>query len=188
MFLLSSAAFAQQPVVGIFYQFEQEPAALSYQAMVKETRALLDPAGVSVVWRKQGENSGAESFAKVLFVKFTGACKPVLKDTAAEEEEPTVRLGSARVAQGNVLPVAEINCSEIQRFIAQAPARQRGIALGWAMARVTAHELYHALLQTTGHGKSGLAKAVVSAGELLGRSFSFNREELRHFHAAFTPQ
>jgi len=121
-------------------------------------------------------------------VKFKGACNPILKDTTGEEDSATFRLGSARVASGNVLPVAEINCSEIQRFMEPAPLRQRRIALGWAMARVTAHELYHSLLQTTGHGKQGLAKAVVSAGELLGRSFSFDREELLRFSAALAPQ
>jgi hypothetical protein len=56
------------------------------------------------------------------------------------------------------------------------------------MARVTAHELFHMLLQTVDHGEQGLTKAVVSASELGRRSFSFRRDELQRFSAAFRAQ
>lgn len=188
VFALLGSAFAQQQVVGIFYEFEEEPTPAAYEAMIKETRALFDPAGIQVVWRKRGTATGAEAFSKVLFLKFKGACKAALAPTVDTDEfRETVRLGASRVAGKTVLPVAEVNCGEIQRFVQTAPAKQRGIALGWAMARVTAHELYHVLLQTLDHGRHGLSKAVVSASELAGQSFSFDHKDLKQFGAALEP-
>jgi hypothetical protein len=188
VFALLGSAFAQQQVVGIFYEFEEEPTPAAYEAMIKETRALLHPAGIQVVWRKRGTAAGSETFSKVLFLKFKGACKaPLAPVVDTDEFRETVRLGASRVAGEQILPVAEVNCGEIQRFIGRAPAKQRGIALGWAMARVTAHELYHVLLQTLEHGKRGLSKAVVSASELGSPSFSFDHKDLKQFSAAIEP-
>ena len=181
VFLLFGAAFAEQPPIAIVYEFEQEPTAGSYSALVEETQTLLDPAGIRVVWRKQGSQSGSESFSQVVFVRYKGACRTSL-GTAPDADFETVRLGAARVESGRVLPVAEVDCTEIRRFLDAAPARQRALTLGRALARVTAHELYHVLLRTTAHGRDGLSKATVGTAELGSRHFAFHQDEIQRFN------
>lgn len=133
-----------------------------------------------MVWRKQGSQSGSESFAQVIFVRYIGACRTSL-GSAQDTDVETVRLGASRVESGKVLPVTEVDCTQIRRFLDAAPARYRARSLGRALARVTAHELYHVLLQTTAHGRGGLSKATIGAVELGNRRFSFHQGEIQRF-------
>ena len=55
------------------------------------------------------------------------------------------------------------------------------------MARLLAHELYHFLTQTTHHTQSGIAKAAVSATDLLADHFDFDGEAVAKLHASLPP-
>src|SRR5580658_1469108 len=45
---------------------------------------------------------------------------------------------------------------------------------GQALARLLAHELYHVLNQTAGHAQTGIAKAQLTAAELVAERFQFD--------------
>src|ERR1017187_298995 len=57
------------------------------------------------------------------------------------------------------------------------PRAARDGALGRALGRVLAHELYHIFADTTQHPPAGVAKPAYSAEDLLSADFSFARRE-----------
>jgi hypothetical protein len=66
------------------------------------------------------------------------------------------------VNHGEVMPYAEIQCDQIRTGLAGVrlgpSQKDRQRALGLALGRVVAHELYHVLAKTTAHAEHGLAK------------------------------
>ncbi len=131
------------------------------------------------------ENQGNEPFDRLVVVKFTGtcACGGFLQPT-----REIVILGSTAVASGQVLPYSQIRCDQVRRLLPEvefAPGRRRGdAALGRALGRVLAHELYHVLLGTTHHSASGIGEAIQSTEDLKSDEFSFERNDWAAIGAA----
>ena len=87
-------------------------------------------------------------------------------------------------ATGAVLPIAEVQCDSVRRFIAadlgRTRSEQRDEILGRALGRVISHELYHILLRTTQHGREGIARPAQSSSDLVTERVAFARaDELR---------
>src|SRR5215471_14061421 len=160
-----TALFAQAesapPTVAVFMHFDREPAGPSVDAMEREVDDLLRPSGIVVNWRLTNQAAG-ETYDGLVVLEFTGVCRAD-PSTAAASEGESLALGSTRIRQGRVLPFSEIRCDEVRKALAFLPRRasgeQRQAALGRAMARVVAHELYHVLARTATHAGHGLAKA-----------------------------
>ncbi len=142
--------------------------------MQQEVDRLLKPAGLSLRWRLAGENQGRETFAGLVVLNFKGICKadgvPRPSDDFGSMGE-TRALASTQVLRGRVLPYSDVECDELRKalaFLAPGSGRlERQTALGRAMGRVVAHELYHILASTTSHAETGLAKATHSLSELV---------------------
>jgi len=84
--------------------------------------------------------------------------------TAGESQE----LGATEVAEGRVMPFAEVRCDQIPEALAYLqPGADQKRAMGLALGRVVAHELYHMLARTTAHAGQGLAKASQSLEDLV---------------------
>jgi len=66
-------------------------------------------------------------------------------------------------------------------------ATQRDLAFGRAMGRVLAHELYHILANEKGHDRTGIAKPVITAQELLAGSIRFQPKQVRTLRAKLVP-
>jgi hypothetical protein len=99
-------------------------------------------------------------------------------------------LGDAKVENGRVLPFSEVRCDEVRKALSYlAPAaspEQRQVALGMAMARVVAHELYHMLARTTRHAMHGLARASQPLPELVSsRKMVFERQDSEAIRKGF---
>ena len=106
-----------------------------------------------------------------------------------ETEEP-VTLGDAKVENGKVLPFSEVRCDEVKKALSYltpaASQEQRQVALGIAMARVVAHELYHILARTTSHAMKGLAKASEPLPDLISaRKMTFDRHDSEAMRKGF---
>jgi hypothetical protein len=97
-------------------------------------------------------------------------------------------LGSTHIADGRILPFADVDCDRIRELMASslAPAspQERERLLGHAMARVLAHELYHFLAHTTKHASTGIAKASYTGTELAAGVLRFDEAQLRSVRAA----
>jgi len=80
-------------------------------------------------------------------------------------------LGSTRVTDGRVQPYSEVECDQVRQALSYlapgADMREKQQALGRALARVVAHELYHVFAKTTEHAAKGLAKASQPLQELV---------------------
>jgi hypothetical protein len=76
------------------------------------------------------------------------------------------------VRDGKVLPFSEVACDRVVQLLPDAPNRQS--ILGKALARVLAHELYHALADVTRHASEGIAKATLAAVDLATGTIKFD--------------
>jgi hypothetical protein len=85
-------------------------------------------------------------------------------------------LATTAITDSRVLPFSTVNCGALTRalqpVLVKEPGAQRDLLYGRALARVIAHELYHALSRTTCHAHSGIAKSAFSRDDLLGESLA----------------
>lgn len=138
--------------------------------MKRELASLMKTAGYRVQW-------GDESASSVLaVVELTGTCSM----PAGYSEAPTVTgasLATTNVTDGQVLPFSAVNCAALTRSLAPVLLKdagaQRDFLYGRAMARVMAHELYHILMRTTEHARSGVARSCFSTEDLVTERFEF---------------
>lgn len=164
--------------VGVYLDFEQLPSDIAANAMREEAATALHSIGFDIAWRLVSENEGKEAFERLVVVKLVGKC-------ACGRSLPATRrilvLGTTDVSNGKVLPYSKVRCDQVRRVLPQAEfaadRRSGNAALGRALGRVLAHELYHVLLGTTHHSASGLAKAVQSTDDLRSDVFSFELSE-----------
>jgi hypothetical protein len=175
--------------LGVFMEFDADPGAPSLAAMKREVDALLKPAGIHVNWRLARENKGTETYARLVVLKFTGACRADWALQSRDESE-SVAVGDTMVEKGHVLPYSEVRCDAVRRaltYLAPATSKeQRQEALGLAMGRVVAHELYHVLAQTTSHAQHGLAKASQPLRELISRqTMAFGEQDSEAIRKGF---
>ena len=133
--------------------------------MKAELEAIMHRAGFEVSWRSANQPIDAPFVA---VVAFSGSCAP---GPAAPFREET-SLATTSVTDGRVLPFSKIDCFALTRAVGPV-----GNGLyGQAMARVLAHELYHVLVQTTHHSRTGIAKQCFSNTDLLAERFDFEED------------
>jgi hypothetical protein len=165
----------KEPSVGIFVDFDAPPAPMAVEAMKRELGVIMKPTGLGLDWRELKENTGTEAFAGLVVVRFKGRCH--VQPFVDETQPGLVTLGSTLVSDGHVLPFTEINCEQVRKTLPYAGTscdQERQCALGRALGRVVAHELYHALAKTTAHGGKGLAKATQSLRDLVVGALRFS--------------
>jgi hypothetical protein len=135
--------------------------------------------GMTFDWRPLNGNRGEVSI-ELAVVTFRGRCD-------AAELSPRYAavgaLGWTHVSNGTILPFAEVDCARIRTFLGRGllaitPA-ERDDALGRAIARVMAHELYHILAGTSNHGAWGVGKSAYTVQDLLSYEFRFEEQESR---------
>jgi hypothetical protein len=131
----------------------------------------------------EGHRLGAGVDGQLLLVRLQGRCNadwPVLDYPFAGR---VGTLGRTYFVNGKVLPIADVLCDSVRRYIAPAlsaaPPGNREQLLGRALGRVAVHELYHILLQTAGHARGGLARAEQSRAELLASEGAFTWRDLQ---------
>ena len=169
--------------LGIFMDFESTPGEESVRAMEREVNQILESSGMLLDWRLARENRGTEPFRELVVLKFKGVC------TAGLLSDPGGRLGSGesevlastKVDHGRVLPYSEVECDRVRQALAYlgpgAGQKERQRALGVALGRVVAHELYHILAGTPTHAERGIAKATHSLQELVASPRLLFRQE-----------
>jgi hypothetical protein len=167
-------------------EFDSKPPAASLQVMKNEVDELLKASGVSLDWRMASENHGNESFSGLVVLKFRGTCRADSQRAGMDFGTlgETHALGETKVAHGRVLPYTEVKCDEIREALSYlqpgSGQKERQKALGIALGRVVAHELYHILARTRQHAARGLAKASQSLEDLIStHDLGFREEDSR---------
>jgi hypothetical protein len=176
--LVVTPTTVKHPAVGVFIDFDAVPSPQSVAEMKKEAGKILNSAGYAIDWRALKQNHGTESFANVVVVKFHGKCKLEYPLAVATGDEVTV--ASTMVDRGRVLPFSDVQCDEVRKALPYAKQGDRQRALGLALGRVVAHELYHFLANTTKHAGAGLAAASHDWAELFSGTASFREKDFAH--------
>ncbi|MBL8213865.1 MAG: hypothetical protein JNK87_24315 [Bryobacterales bacterium] len=157
-------------------EFDNQPSARALTRMQEETGSLLAPAGVIASFHALPLRTPlTRSHANVMLIRFKGACDIGGVEAQPDDMAPfgpsTLRLAATRTRGSAVLPFAEVECDAVRLIANSVPVRDRAQAMGQALGRVVAHELYHLLWQRQHHADEGLAKAVLSWKELLHATF-----------------
>ncbi len=132
--------------------------------MGREAARILQKSGVSLSWDLR--QPAQEVNGLLVVVKLVGGC-----DMDAPPASPkSGPLGWSHEVNGVVLPFSDLACDNIRASVQNARlagSQVRGnFLLGRAMGRVLAHELYHIVADTAGHGENGVTQAALSAREL----------------------
>jgi hypothetical protein len=147
--------------------------------MKREVSALMLQAGFRVAWRSLDADRREDADAPLLAVlELTGTCGIAPGYSGAEAPAAiSPSLATTTITDGQVLPFSTVNCAALTRSVSAALAQDAGarrdFLYGRAMARVVAHELYHVLMRTAEHGRSGVARSCFSSSDLLTERFEF---------------
>lgn len=150
------------------FEANRDPAPVALSAMEREAEKILSPAGVTLDWRIQRDLPEHPEFGRMVEFEMRGRCSmhtfPVLYD----ERGP---LATTLSSDGRLLPFGTVECDRVRESIRRAsPAlafRMSDAALGRALGRVMAHEVYHMIAGTREHTRNGLSRSSLAGEELL---------------------
>jgi len=179
----------------IYTRFSNPPSAASIQEMKNELDAVMLPFHRRLEWRSLEHVTGHDAVSEIIVVNFKGICQ---SDSLIPLLPSARSLGWTHIADGEILPFADVDCNQIRELIGSSlaitPRMKREALLGRAMARVLAHELYHVLAHTTRHATSGIAKSSYSGADLACNVLRFDEkqlqialDEVRQAHAESSP-
>jgi len=159
--------------VTVLYRFEHFHSRIAFQEMQRELETVMKPLGYAPDWRGVAETPVESNVEKLVVVNFHGRC---LAEAADLPARITGILARTHVVEGTVLPFSEVECDQVRATLhsvwrTQPP--QSDVALGRAMGRVLAHELYHVLMRTTLHASDGIAKKSLSQADLVSDQLQF---------------
>jgi hypothetical protein len=169
--------------LAIYYVFDNPPSAALVTEMQSEVNRVMGDAGIRVAWRAIESPRNGEDFPGIVFLRFRGVCSWVQEDAATERRSDLSgqSLAETEIANGHVLPFGSVDCDRLRRFLALAlrsdRSEERNAALGRAIARVSAHEIYHMLTGSEEHARRGIARASHTPGELTAPAFAFARQQ-----------
>jgi hypothetical protein len=87
-------------------------------------------------------------------------------------------LGRTDVSAGHVLPNVRIYCNEVRAFVPIVSRTPFAQMYGRALGRVVVHELYHALLSTQEHSRTGIARFAQTARDLTRDNLALDARSL----------
>ena len=175
--------------VTIVYRFHGASSDSMLHEMRDEVGRLMQPSLLQPEWRKRADITGSDSFANLIVVDFQGQCRTGLGasrplDALPADDQP---LGKAHVVDGEVLPFVEIDCGRVQTLLHSTiwgrQTQNSDPALGRALGRVLAHELYHVLAGTMLHARTGIAKPSLSVNELVSSRLEFTADDIDRMKA-----
>lgn len=159
--------FAEKKDVTVVMQFSEGFSPQALQEMQAEADRIVRKAGVRLAFRHRAE-AAEDSYNELIFFKMSGRCEMDAFPAMLDERGP---LAFTFTTDGRILPFGEVKCDRLRESIKTAMSgsdySQANQLLGRAMGRVLAHELYHMIAQTKGHGKGGVAKESLSAHQLI---------------------
>jgi hypothetical protein len=142
--------------------------------MGREAANILKKSGVKL--RLRLGDPGQVSDSLLVVVRLKGDCEP---DRTASA--PTGPLGWSHEVDGKVLPFGEVACNDIWGSLRSDRYPENhlpdDVALGRAMGRVLAHELYHIVAATSRHGRGGVAQKAFSARELTAGQLDLDQSD-----------
>jgi hypothetical protein len=183
---------AARPLAGgvaVYFKGNQADLPVVLDSLRSELGSLLNGAAYRVEWGDSNKPVVTED--RLVVIELRGTCLPSPPSLNISGSLSGSTLASSQVANDRVLPFISVNCAVVNSLLdsalVQFPAGDRDVVFGRALARLVAHELYHFLTQTTHHTKNGIAKARVTAADLLSNHFDFDAEAFSLLHESIQP-
>jgi hypothetical protein len=175
-------ALAGEAPLAVYYSFDTTPPAEVFTEMQSELGRILAPSGVHAAWRAtDAPRDGREDFPEIVVFHFRGRCDLKGADGNSEPDPAGRTLAETKLVDGHILPFGAVDCDKVRAFIAPVlksmPAGDQVAALGRALARVSAHEIYHMLTGTETHSRKGIFRPAHSRTDLTAATFSFAAPE-----------
>ena len=184
---------ASQPLpIGIFLDFANQPEAALVDLMKSEIREILAPAQLRLSFQRLGESGASQPFRKIVVIRFQGSCHTQADSGNIQLDEPGIldspALGRTNVASGRILPYVKIFCNEVRAFVPAVSSISYARMYGRALGRVVAHELYHALLSTRAHSKTGVAQSAQTAHDLTREKLALDARSISLLRDLYGPK
>jgi hypothetical protein len=151
------------------------------ESLQEEVASILSPVGFHFEWQDISEAATSGPAVELAVVTFRGVCDAMALPSRDPDSVPARALGYTSVTDGEVLPFATVDCDRTRNFLATGllhfPVQERPAAMGRALGRILAHELFHIFAKTQRHGSSGVAKESYSVRDLLVDEFELAERE-----------
>jgi hypothetical protein len=180
---IGSAAAQGEPnppapaAIVLYTQFQAEPPQAVAEALQAAVDNIMQPIGLRFEWRSLSEAHGDEVTSELAVITVKGRCDTTGLGMRSKVEGA---LGFTHISDGQILPFAELSCDRLRNFVqgelVVMPMEDREAALGRALGRVLAHELYHIFANTTRHG-AGVSKESYTVRDLTCDDFQFQHKE-----------
>jgi hypothetical protein len=163
----------------VYFKFEGPVSPPVYAAMTKEMNALFAKTSLSFDWKRLEESSEFEAVPNLVVVRFRGDCRMTHPTQPLDEQGI---FAWTAVSDGAVLPFSTVDCDRVRNAVSLAlwgGDRARGDqAMGRALGRIVAHELFHLFTKSTSHGERGVARRALTGAELIAEGTAFTIEDL----------
>jgi hypothetical protein len=166
---LLGVCLSAQPI-GILFDFAKQPELNIVDLMKSEIREILAPTQMELSIQRIGETGASRAFRKIVIVHFQGSCQTQSDSGGIQLNQPGVldypTLGKTDISGGRILPYVQVYCNEVRAFVPSVSSISFAQMYGRALGRVVVHELYHALLSTRVHSRTGVARVSQTARDL----------------------
>lgn len=150
------------------------------RAMKTEVRAAMKQTGIVVDFKLRKELDPDSSYEELIVVQLKGRCEMDNSPILLDERGPSA-LAFTHSSEGEILPFSSVLCDRLRtsiRTVMGGDDFKRGnFLLGRAIGRVLSHEFFHILGNTSGHGKDGIAKRSLTAGQLIAEQLRFEKAD-----------
>lgn len=178
-----------QPI-GILFDFSARPDAETIDTMKSEIQNILAPADLNLAIQPISA-AQTQSFRKIVIVRFRGTCEG-RTEPAPQFQNASVfdfpALGRTYISAGHVLPYIQVYCDEVREFVPLNAKQSVSRTFGRALGRVVAHELYHALLSTRDHSRTGIARFAQSPRDLTREKLALDARSILRLRTLYAPK
>lgn len=190
-FQLVGVCLAAEPIA-IVFDFKTQPEPAVVDRMKSEIREILSPADMDLSFRRLDDGFISRAYRKIVIVRFQGACQSQVDMSGIQLSEPGLldypALGRTAISEGHILPFVQVFCNEVRAFLPFISDRTFAQIYGRALGRVVAHELYHALLSTRDHSRTGVARFSQSARDLTRDKLPLDAHSIARLRHLYGPK
>jgi hypothetical protein len=187
---LGGLCLSAQPI-GILFDFANQPEPAVIDLMKTEIREILAPAQMELSFHRIGQTGASQPFRKIVIVRFHGACRTQSDSRGMQSNEAGLdypALGRTDISGGRILPYVQVYCNEVRAFIPLVSLTPLAQMYGRALGRVVAHELYHALLSTRDHSRTGVARFAQTARDLTREKLTLDPQSIGLLRDLYGPK
>ena len=160
------------PTVGVQLRFQLKQSPGVEKLLRKEVEDIFRPTALRFRWELPNGKSQITVNGQLVMIEMRGHCHSWPLRESGQEEHQDLPLGWTLIKAGEVVPYSVVDCDGIAQMMRRQrnppPGTAAWTSMYWLLTgRVVAHELMHALLRTTGHGRTDTTRARLRFDDLI---------------------